>query len=80
MANTETKKLVDTYIFTNDKPSRVKYEIYSNNNKLTAELTIYRVVSSLGVQSREEIELSTDANQPMLAYNEVKQHFEQHNI
>ncbi|AWQ48050.1 hypothetical protein [Serratia marcescens] len=77
MANTETKKLADTYIFTNDKPSRVKYEIYTDSKKFSAQLTIYRV-SPLGVQSYDEINLNADVNQPGLAYNEVKQHFEQH--
>lgn len=77
MANTETKKLADTYIFTNDKPSRVKYEIYTDSKKFSALLTIYRV-SPLGVQSYDEINLDADVNQLGLAYNEVKQHFEQH--
>ena len=76
MQTVATLKLLETYIFTSKKPSRVKYEIYTAGDVLTAELTIYRI-SPIGVQSRDVIDLAVPANHPELALNEIREHFRQ---
>lgn len=75
MGTTTVNKLLDTYIFTNDKPSRVKYEVYINDAKLTADVTIYRA-DPVGIASRDFIILNTSREHPELACEEVMGHFE----
>ncbi|UAN25214.1 DNA gyrase subunit B [Serratia ureilytica] len=75
MAVIEEFKLYETYIFTSDTPSRVKYEIYKGSRKLIAFVTIYRI-SPIGVQSYDSIDLQSPVNHPEFAFKEVRTHFE----
>ncbi|MGP0824403.1 hypothetical protein ACJ8PP_06120 [Serratia sp. CY82423] len=75
MHTIEDFKLYATYVFTSDKPSRVKYEIYEGSDKITAFITIYRLVQ-IGVQSYDIIELNIPVKHPELAFKEVRDHFE----
>ncbi|AYO37428.1 hypothetical protein [Serratia sp. P2ACOL2] len=76
MATIGTLKLLETYVFTSNKPSRVKYEIYTDGSALTAELTIYRI-NPIGVQSRDVIVLIASPNHPEFARDEAREHFRQ---
>ncbi|MFI8415837.1 hypothetical protein ACQKDS_04660 [Serratia sp. NPDC078593] len=76
MSYIEINNLHNSYIFISKKPSRVKYEVYTNGVVLIAELTIYRD-DSLGVKSRDLISLSTAHENIENAFTEIKNHFEE---
>ncbi|HDJ1442374.1 TPA: DNA gyrase subunit B [Serratia rubidaea] len=75
MSNTVTNKLLETYIFRSDKPSRVKYEIYGNDVELTAAITIYRE-EPFGIHTYSAITLNASKDHPEYALEEVRKHFE----
>ncbi|AGB82162.1 hypothetical protein D781_1875 [Serratia sp. FGI94] len=75
MKKITTNELLDTYVFTGEKPSRVKYEVYDNYSELTADVTVYRI-DPVGIASRDIILLGTSREHPDLAFDEVNSHFE----